>query len=268
MDARVNPAVRQINRRKDKLTQATTADNQQATQPDIPALQAAIEAAKAAAQAAITATQAAAAVNDIPGMIRAANVWQLDYEPDMVTLKPGGPIAKATKAYERATFFMRDEERQQAVTDIQSEGCMYPADSIQRFLGLRITGYSVAFMDDGRVEVKVASKGAPSQTGSTGPKGTRSRKTYRYAGGVFTSRELLEQYGDSLPAPEILFDVPGRGVVKSADYPEITGLGSWAIWRATEKNWKSVGAKFNPGFDAAVNKLAEHLGAVREDAGN
>jgi hypothetical protein len=266
MDSRVNPAVRHINRRKDKLTQAVEETQTQSQQPDIPALAAAIEAAKQAAQVAISNTQAAASINDIPGMIRAANVWQLDFEPDMVTLKPGGPIAKAQKAYDRATFFMRDEERQQAVTDILTEGCMYPAEAVTRFLGLKITGYSVTFGEDGRAEVKVSQRAHPSQTGSSGPKGSRARKVYKYAGGVFTSRELLEQYGDSLPAPAILFDIPGRGVVRSADYPEVTGLGSWCIWRTTERNWKSVGAKYNPGYDQYVNKLAEHIGAVREDS--
>lgn len=262
-----------MHRKQDKLTADTTQ-----TKPTLGELVAAKEALQAEAAQLVTDIQTAARNNDILGMLAANSKLSSNYDPEDIAaaavdgtlegkpLKVTGPIYKAIRAAERMGFEERNVERDAAVADIQNEGCMYPADSITRFLGLRITGYTVSFTEDGRAEVKVAIKGAAGQSGISGTPRTRARKVYMLNGGQYTSRELLEQFGDVVEAPKFLFEINGQQPLLTANFPEITGLGSWALWRTTEKNWKAAGAAYNPGYDNSVNKIAEKVGAVRADA--
>lgn len=158
--------------------------------------------------------------------------------------------ARAETAYKNAKFIADNAERMAAgVAAKEFLKTILDNDAITGAFKLGIIGLHIGADNDGVLHITVndgVTKGAPRavRAAAGGGSGTvrRGKKRWSYNGGEYTSKELLLEFGGDA----------GAMAVDKAEH-----------WQ--EPRWGANGdtpLAHNPGFDAAVTKLAGDIGAV------
>lgn len=163
---------------------------------------------------------------------------------------------RATADLARATYSLRAAERLDFSLSVKEQVEAFVAPFEQKARELSLTGIHVVFGAEGGIQVSVTDSSRPPGKATTSKTRTpgsgvstdgKNRSLWAYNGGTYTSRELLQQFGDEVE--------PGYGE-KAIDRAE--------NWK--EPRWGPNGnepMKAGPGFDAAVKRVAAKIGATR-----
>ena len=165
---------------------------------------------------------------------------------------------KAVANLAAATYSIRAAERLAFSVELKEQIAELVAPFEAKARELSLTGVHVTFSADGGIQVSVTDASRPVGKRDTTPR-TRSvggdgqdgknRSLWTYNGNTYTSRELIQQFGDEAMGKEGW----AENVLDRADN-----------WK--EPRWGPNGnepMKSGPGFDAPLKALAAKLGATR-----
>lgn len=172
--------------------------------------------------------------------------------------KAQADIARLEAQIKKHGFEVHREERDATIAALEQGlfGVVDGAIDVLQHRELGIIGAAVLFHADGTITVKATMQGAPkvarlkkeaTNGGQGGQKGN-----WAIDGQLLPSIEFLGRYGDRLTL-EVSADKNPKGIVEYGTY-----------YLDRNENWQDYGLSSRPGFDTAVKKLADAVGAVRD----